>query len=243
MSNNNTLERYLSALLEGDRAICRSIIEDTLKTGMTANSVYMDVIWPIMVEVDSLYRQDRISSAQEAFATRINRTIVDQLQNKLPRKTQTGKKVVVYSAATEQGELGGQIIADLFESNGWDVRFVGASVNYDDLLSFTNKFQADIMLVYGMSAKQAPAIRQLIDKVKTVNACPGMRVMLSGGVFERAEGLWEEIGADMYAENAAKAVELATAAPEDVPVPKQTINRRKRTKKAVKETEAVKVSA
>jgi methanogenic corrinoid protein MtbC1 len=243
MNKTNVLERYLSGLLEGDRAVCRTIIEETLQTGMTANSVYMDVIWPIMVEVDNLYRQDRISSAQEAFATRINRTIVDQLQNKLPRKPIANKKVVVYSAATEQGELGGQMIADLFESNGWDVRFVGASVNFDDLLSFSNKFQADIMLVYGMSAKQAPAIRQLIDKIKTINASPDMRVMLSGGVFDRAEGLWEEIGADMYAENAAKAVELASADPENIPQPEQTINRRKRTKKNVEVQEAVKASA
>ena len=94
MNKTNVLERYLNGLLEGDRAVCRTIIEETLQTGMTANSVYMDVIWPIMVEVDNLYRQDRISSAQEAFATRINRTIVDQLQNKLPRKPIANKKVV-----------------------------------------------------------------------------------------------------------------------------------------------------
>ena len=82
-----TLEKYLDSLLKGDRAACRLVIEQTLQRGIPANSVYTDVIWPITVEIEKLQRADRINSAQEHLATRINRTIIDQLQNKLPRST------------------------------------------------------------------------------------------------------------------------------------------------------------
>ncbi len=102
MANRYVLERYLSKLLKGDRAGCRGIIEETLKSGTPANTVYMDVIWPIMIEVDRLYRHDIIDSAQEAFATRINRTIVDQLQNKLPRRAERAQKIIVCSTSSEQ---------------------------------------------------------------------------------------------------------------------------------------------
>ena len=86
MNKEAILERYLRALLTGDRNQCRTVIEETLQSGMTAHQVYMDVIWPIMVEIDKLYRDDTIDSAQEALASRINRSIVNQLQNKLPRR-------------------------------------------------------------------------------------------------------------------------------------------------------------
>ncbi len=228
MAKKYVLERYLSRLLAGDRAGCRAIIEETLKSGVPANAVYMDIIWPIMVEVDQLYQNDIIDSAQEAFATRINRTIVDQLQNKLPRKASVAKRIVVCSTSAEQGELGAQMITDLFESEGWESRFLGSSVNNDEILSFLHSWRPDILLLYGVTAKEAPSIRALVDKIKSVNACPNMKVMLSGGIFDRAEGLWEEIGADMYASTAAEAVRLATVQETDLPRPKRTIKRRRK---------------
>ena len=236
MGNRYVLERYLSKLLKGDRAGCRAIIEETLKSGMPANSVYMDVIWPIMIEVDRLYCHDIIDSAQEAFATRINRTIVDQLQNKLPRRAERAQKIIVCSTSSEQGELGAQMITDLFESDGWEARFLGNSVNNDDILAFMQNYRPDILLLYGVTAKETPGVRNLVDKIKSVNACPDMKIMLSGGIFNRAEGLWEEIGADMYASTAAEAVKIAATDESERPKPRRTIKRRK---KVVPETAPV----
>ena len=178
--------------------------------------------------IEKLYRDDKIDTAQEHMATRINRTIVDQLQNKLPRQEQKYKRIVICCSSREHGELGAQMAADLFESDGWDVKFLGAGVSNDDLISFTNQYSPDVLLIYGAVPQQGPAIRELIDTVKEINACPDMSIMLSGGVFERAEGLWEEIGADMFADDASKAVELANMDPAERPVPVRTINRRKR---------------
>jgi methanogenic corrinoid protein MtbC1 len=228
MLKKNLLERYLKALLNGDRVASRSVIEEALQCGVPANTVYSDIIWPIMTEIEKLEKADTITSVQEALATRINRSIVDQLQNKLPRKAQTDKKIVIFSTATEQGELGAQMITDLFESSGWQVRYVGSGVSRDDLVEFTNTYSPDVLLVYGMQADKAPQTRQLIDTIKTINACPDMKIMLSGGIFDRAEGLWEEIGADMYAPTAAQAVQIASADEADIPKPQRTINRRKK---------------
>lgn len=235
MVNQDTLARYLEVILKGDRLASRSVIEDCLRTGMPANQVYMDILWPVMVEIEKLYRQDKIDTASEHMASRINRTIVDQLQNKLPRKEQKYKSIVICCSSSEHGELGAQIAADLFESDGWDVKFLGAGVSNDDLISFTNQHNPEILLIYGATPQQAPEIRQLIDTVKEINACPDMNIMLSGGVFERAEGLWEEIGADMFADTASRAVELANMDSADKPVPVRTINRRKRAMNQAKE--------
>jgi methanogenic corrinoid protein MtbC1 len=225
------LERYLNALLDGNRIECRSIIEEVLQTGNPANRVYMDIIWPIMIETDRLYRQGQIDSAQEAFASRINRTIVGQLQNKLPRRAGKNKKVAVCTATNEKAELGGQMIADLFESDGWEARFLGGSVYGDDIMTFIHAFRPDILLIYGIDGKDAPGIRQLIDSIRNINAFPEMRIMLSGGVFGRAEGLWEEIGADLYAESASDAISIANADPHTLPRPIRSIKQRSRTGK------------
>ena len=231
------LERYLRALLTGDRNQCRSVIEETLQSGIPAHQVYMDVIWPIMVEIDKLYREDRIDSAQEAFASRINRTIVNQLQNKLPRRPSKSKNVVIVTAISEKSELGGQMINDLFESDGWDTRFLGGTVNNDDIMTFIHGYGPDVLLLYGFDGKDAPAVRTLIDTIRNVNAFPEMRIMLSGGVFSRADGLWEEIGADLYAETAAEAVMMAQMPNDQAPTPTRMIKQRCRSNEEIQELE------
>jgi len=200
MVKEETLARYLEALLQGDRGTCRSVIEETMQRGVPANSIYLHLIWPVMAEIERLSRTDRITSVQEHMATRINRTIVDQLQNKLPRRPAKHKKAAVCCSREELQELGAQMIADLFESDGWQVRFLGGGLSNDDIFGYINEYAPDVLLVYGTTPKQAPDIRRLIDRIRSVNAWPEMRIIVSGGLFNRAEGLWEEIGADGFAQ-------------------------------------------
>jgi len=223
------LQQYLDALLTGDRRKCRAIIEEVLHhNSASIISVYSDAIWPIMMEIDELYRQERITSAQENLAARINRTIVDQLQNKLPRQPMIEKKVVVCSSLRESNELGGQMIVDMFESAGWDVRFLGGGLGNDDILAFVHEFRPDILIIYGTQPSETAEIRAIIDRIREINALPQMKIMLSGGVFGRAEGLWEEIGADLFAKDAFEAVQLASDDSQAKCKPVRTINQRKR---------------
>jgi methanogenic corrinoid protein MtbC1 len=141
------LENYLDALLRGDRRQCRVVIEKTLQSGIPANSVYVDIIWPIMVEIEKLLRSDKITAAQEHLATRINRTIADQLQNKLPQRPSKNKKIIICCDPDQLQELGAQIMADLFESDGWEVKFLGGGLSNDDILAFINQYAPDILLI------------------------------------------------------------------------------------------------
>ena len=235
MIKQDTLARYLEPLLRGDRKACRAVIEETLQSGVPANSVYVNIVWPVMEEIDNLLRQDKITPIQEHLATRVNRTIVDQLQNKLPRRPGKNQKVVVCCAPDELQELGAQMITDLFESDGWDVRFLGGGLTNDDILSFINEYAPAILLIYGTAPRQAPEVRRLIDTIKSVNAWPDMRILVSGGLFNRAEGLWQEMEADLYAADPVEALQVASG---DTPVPQgeqRTINRRKKRPQPVRE--------
>jgi methanogenic corrinoid protein MtbC1 len=235
------LAQYMDALLKGDRVGCRGVVEEILHTGMPANHVYLEIIWPVMGEIDRLFRDDKITSAQEHFASRINRTIVDQLQNKLPRKVARDKKVAICCAGTESAELGAQIMTDLLESDGWEVRFLGAGVSNDEVLEFVGDYRPQVLMIYGTVPQDAPEVRRLIDTIKEVSAVPEMKVMVSGGLFNRAEGLWEEIGADMFAASPKEAVDTVNKAwSDELPEPVRTINVRSRkmpvrTKKIVRQ--------
>jgi hypothetical protein len=60
-----------------------------------------------------------------------------------------------------------------------------------------------------------------------------MQVMCCGGIYKRAEGLSEEIGADLYAADAASAVKVANDNPEKrATLEQQTVGRTRRIRKA-----------
>jgi methanogenic corrinoid protein MtbC1 len=239
MVQEDTLARYLKALLSGDRSSCRRVVEETLQSGIPANSVYLYLIWPVMAEIERLQRADKITSVQEHLATRINRTIVDQLQNKLPRRPARHKKVAVCCAPAELQELGAQMIADLFESDGWHVRFLGGGLTNDDIYAYINEYAPDVLLIYGTAPKQAPNVRRLIDRIRGVNAWPNLRIVVSGGLFNRAEGLWEEIGADGFAETAAEVLRVAADESQVANPDRRTVKRRKRRYQHAAEEQAI----
>jgi methanogenic corrinoid protein MtbC1 len=233
MVKEQALAKYLEALLRGDRKACRGVVEETLQSGIPANSVYLHLIWPVIAEIERLLRMDKVTTIQEHLATRINRTIVDQLQNKLPRRPAKHKKVAVCCAREELQELGAQMIADLFESDGWEVRFLGGGLSNDDIFAFINEYAPDVLTIYGTTPKQAPDVRRLIDRVRGVNAWPDMRIIVSGGLFNRAEGLWEEIGADGFAATAAEVLQVASDESQVANPDRRTVNRRKRKYQAI----------
>jgi hypothetical protein len=71
----------------------------------------------------------------------------------------------------------------------------------------------------------------LVDEIRSISACPTMNIMVSGGVFNRAEGLWREVKADIRAETAVEALDLANRAlprAGEAPLPGAPKKRRRR---------------
>jgi len=201
--------RYLDRLIAGDRNGSRKVLGEALQTGTPATIVYTELFWPIMSEIESLYREHRINRITQQIAVRINRTLVDQLQSKLPTHLSRNKKIIVICADDEPEELGAQMCADLFESDGWEVKFLGGGIPNDEIITLAGIMQPDIVFIYGTKPSGAPDVRRLIDAFRDMGSCPNTRIMLSGGIFNRAEGLWEEIGADLFAPTAMQALQIA----------------------------------
>lgn len=230
---NVSSEGYVTPLLAGERDVCRKYIDAALARGIGAHELLNGLIWPVMEHIQMLYREDHISISALNLATRLNRSIADQLCGKLARKAANDRKVLLFCGDDEPEELGGQICADLFESEGYTVRFAGGGVPEDEVLKLVGEFRPDLLIMFGTLPSGVPAVRKLIDYLRDVNSCPEMQVMCCGGIYKRAEGLAEEIGADLYAPDAAAAVNVAAEHPtRKATVDQQTVGRTRRIRKA-----------
>lgn len=233
ISSSGLFQQYLKPLLEGDRAICRKVIDEALVAGATPHELITQLLWPAMETIQANFREDRINQSALNLATRLNRSITDQVSSKLEHSPSNGRKVLIFCGADEPEELGGQIAADLFEADGWTTRFAGGGVPDDEVLNFIGEFRPHLLVMFGTLPSGVPAVRKLIDYLREVNSCPEMQVMCCGGIYKRAEGLSDEIGADLYAPDGASAVKVANDNPHRrATVDQQTVGRTRRIRKA-----------
>lgn len=216
--SDRLLEKYMVPLLEGRRKECRALIDQALSRGADIGGLYNKVIWPAMERVAQLYREDQINLATEHMATRINRCLADQIQKHLYQGEANGKRILITCADGEPEELGAQMCSDLFEADGWDVYFAGGGIPNDEILNLVGQLRPDILLIFGTQPIGVPGVRKLIDLIREVDANPTMNIMISGGVFNRAEGLWQEVNADLFAPTAGEALEVAACAEPRKPV-------------------------
>jgi len=219
MTIADLFKQYLEHLFAGKRCEARELLFAAQDRGNTAAKLLKGIIWPAMEQVDKLYRADQIPRILEHMATRINRMLADQLHAFIARKPKSGKRMVVSCGHGESQELGAQIIADLFEGEGWTVWFLGSGVPNDEILQFIGKVQPDILCIYGTQAAGIPSTRRLIELIRDVGVCEEMQILAAGGVFNRAEGLADEIKADLYAGNCREALRVVADHPVRVPKP------------------------
>lgn len=226
------LERFSPVVFSGDRSGARAIVADAFEAGLSAEEITMELIWPTMEKLSALYRADRINTGVHHMGSRLLRMLADQLSLRYERHARNGRVMLVVCSPGEPEELGAQITTDMAEAHGWQVFFAGGGVPNDEIVSWIGQLEPQVLMVYGTIPSGAPMVRQLIDLMHDVGICPRMQVICSGGVFNRADGLAEEIGSDLFAANPIEALKLLDQYPNRrATTEQQTVGRKRRLKK------------
>ncbi len=195
------VEHLVTALISGDRADARDSLRDAINNGYSAEATAERLVWPAALTLDSFWRKDQIERSAYQGAVLMLSQLVQRLECGYTRAPQHGKVYVVVSG-TEAGEtLAGEIFSGLAEAAGAEVVFLGPCGDADDLFSALSRRAPDAFVAFASSAGDAPRLRALINRLRTTGAIPGLMIAFGGGVFARAPGLAEEMGADLWADD------------------------------------------
>jgi len=219
MKASELFKQYMEHLFAGKRCEAREVIFAAHDRAMTGSKLLKAVIWPAMEQIEKLYRADDISRITAEIATRINRMLACQLGGVLAREPKSGKRMVITCGRGEMEELGVEMIADLFEADGWSLWVLGSDVPNDEVLQFVGRIKPDILCIYGAHPQDVPMTRQLISLIREVGVCQEMQVLVAGGVFNRADGLAEEVKADLQAADIHETIKTVNEHPIRIPKP------------------------
>lgn len=193
------IERLFECLVSGDRDGSRRVVDEARAQGTTAEQLLSEMLWPVYEAVEKLHRSHQIEALSHHFATRLLRVLVDQASLDLERRELRGRRVFAACGPNEADELAAQMAVDMLESNGFSVTFCGGGIATDELLEHIQTSRPDVLLMFASAPSDLPEIRGLIDQINEIGAVRNLQIVVGGGVFNRAEGLAAEIGADLWA--------------------------------------------
>ena len=140
-----------------------------------------------------------INVAEEHFATTTTRLVMAQLHAREVCGPSNGKTLVAAAVAGNQHDLGIQVVADLFEMDGWRVIQLGSNVPADDLAQAVEFYDADLVALSVSLATQLTALEETIDIVRKNKRGVDVKILAGGcGMMGIAE-LARSKGADDFA--------------------------------------------
>lgn len=233
MSQEVLIERFIEVLISGDRQASRNIVDECLTADAPAEAIIEKLFWPTLEQIERLHRQDQLSVVCYNFATRILRMLADQMQMRLDRRGMDDRTLLVCCGPNEANELACQMAVDMLEASGFRVFFAGGGVANDEIKAQVGTLKPDVLVLFSSAPADLPVIRELIDYLHDTGVAPQMQIAVGGGVFNRAEGLAEEIGSDLWARSPADLVQQLISKPKQrMGADQRTVGRRRRQARA-----------
>jgi methanogenic corrinoid protein MtbC1 len=225
-------ERFFTALISGARRDAQELIDEAIRADCPADRILNRLFWPTLQHIQKLYRDDQISDLAHNYATRMMRALVAQLQPRLERRESRNIRVSVVSGAEQSEELAAQIVSDLLDADGYEVLYVGGGIANDEIVAELGRIKVDVLVVFGAVPSTVPQTRLLIDRLHDIGVCPTLQIVVGGGVFNRAEGLAEEVGSDLWANDPEQIIAvMAEKRDQRMSATQRTVGRRRRSKK------------
>src|SRR5687767_7268977 len=106
MRQEALVERFFTALISGSRPQARQVVDELVQADCPAPAILSKLFWPTLVHIQHLYRHDQLSNLAHHYATRLMRSLADQMQLRLEQKERRGKKVLLVCGPEESEELG-----------------------------------------------------------------------------------------------------------------------------------------
>ncbi|MBV9669731.1 MAG: cobalamin-dependent protein [Acidobacteriales bacterium] len=200
---------YLRAMLRTDRQGARKLILEALEDPrVSISDIYIHVFEKTQREIGRLWQLNQISVGQEHYCTAVTQVIMAELYPQIVKTSRNGRRAVIACVSGDLHELGARMVSDHLELEGWETVYLGANTPISSIIEAVRLHQPDIVAVSVAMTFHLDRIRQLIHHMRTESGLHA-RIIVGGYPFRLVPGLWRDIGADGFADDAAGAVKLA----------------------------------
>jgi len=182
MIDEELYRHYMTSLIQGNSRQCHQIVADLLAKDVEVVSLYTNLFQRSLYEVGELWEMNRVSVAVEHLATAITERMLARVYpSLLSAGGSNGKKALITCSVNEYHQIGARMAADIMETRGWDVGFLGANTPADTLLQLIGESRPELLGLSVSISSNMPVLHRMIEVIRT--SYPHLDIFVGGQAF------------------------------------------------------------
>ena len=179
---------YTNGLLQGDKEKCISIVEKLITEKTDIKDIYVALLQRSLYHVGKMWEQGQLSIADEHMGTEITKCLMNKYADKITANKKVGKTALITCVDKEFHEIGARMAADVFELNGWNTYFLGASTPTKEIVKFIEIKKPDVV---GLSFSFYMNLLRLLEVIDHIRKnYPDQKIIIGGqGINPEKENL------------------------------------------------------
>jgi methanogenic corrinoid protein MtbC1/DNA-binding XRE family transcriptional regulator len=204
-------ERYLGLLRTGQIEAALDLVETACRTGIGVREIYLDVMEPALKETGRLWERGELSVGEEHAISEATQRIMSRIF-RAPGADRPGAvppRCLALAVTGEQHVIGLRMVSDLLRLDGWHILFPGGNLSIGHVIELLARDPPDLLAISVTNAEHVAGAEDLIAVIRQKALPRTLRIMAGGQALVARPELWQEIGADGTAGDAASAVAVA----------------------------------
>lgn len=174
---------YYQALLSGNIRACSETVKKLLQDEVDIRTIYEHLFQRSLYQVGHDWESGKVSVATEHLATATTEFLLSLVYPRVFSAEHIDRSAIVSCIANEFHQMGGRMVADIFELNGWHAYFLGADTPVSDLVAMVIEKQPDVLALSVSLESNRPHAERLIRELRANDVATP--IILGGQAFSR----------------------------------------------------------
>jgi methanogenic corrinoid protein MtbC1 len=174
-------DQFYQALLRGSREECGKLVEQALADALPLTVIYEQLFRDGLYRVGDGWCRGLVSVSVEHRATGIVEELMLGLYPRVMEATPTGRRAVSACLGSSLHQLGGRMVADVLESEGWQCPFLRGPLAPGDLAQVVARDRVSLVALSVTMREQLPALAREVAALRA--QAPDVAVIAGGNAL------------------------------------------------------------
>ena len=175
-------DAFFNSLLDGNRLKCMKVMKEFRAQDLSIIILYEEIFKKSLYRIGEMWACNKINVSVEHMSTNIIEGLMNELLPEIMSYERINKRIVISSVENDQHEIGGKMVADIFEKNCWDTHFLGANVPIIDLVEFCKVVKPDVICLSLTIYKSVVVLIREITELREITNIP---IIIGGQALRR----------------------------------------------------------
>lgn len=202
-------DQFLKALIRGNYKEVIELCNRQLGKNDSVTDLYIGILQPVMYKVGELWAEGQITVAHEHLASSLLARVMASIYPQYVLANSTKGIAVVSAGVNEHHQIGARMVADVLESHGWNVHYLGSNVPIDELIKLVNETDPVFVSLSMTMSYHLDLLNDTIRALKNEVDNKNLKIMVGGFAFNTQAELKHSVDADAFPFDAIESCEIA----------------------------------